>query len=765
MGKTCRIHPLCVPVLVSAFLFLPGLCVRAAQPAMNMPQHNPVFLNIIWHQHQPLYLDPAADELTGPWVRTHATKDYFDMASVVGKYPSIHCTINLTSSLILQLREYYVNRLAPFTDTRTNTFRTAAFLKKWKGKTDPWIDLALKPAEKYTPRDREKLLTASWNAFGMSDVQIARFPQYLALKRKAAKWGAASLDARQLRKVIFWFYAAHFDPDFLRGPVPMPDGSVCDLSDLVLEFAPSTFKLRRELKQEDVTRMVAEAVKVMINVLPAHQALAYDPATGKGQIEIITTPYYHPILPLIYDSDLAKACQPSDPMPPRFSFPADAEAQVAKSVAYYTSIFGRPPTGMWPAEGSVAQEVLPIFRRHGIEWVAGDVKVLEHSAPLGQENTTMFRFPAGGAEGISMVFRDTRLSDRIGFTYQDMEPDVAVKDFVDAILASARPDSTRDQLITVILDGENAWEWYRKDMDGKAFIHAFYQRLSEEYAAGRIITTTPGEFIRGNAARGIAAHPAEKQQAMTRLWPGSWINGNYDTWIGEAEENRAWSYLLKARTDLSASGVASPDPSSPEPKKGAKAWFAWKAWEEMYAAEGSDWFWWYGGDQAAPGGDRMFDAGFITHLNNVYAFAQKAGSSIANPGFPPIIAPDAASGGQGTMNRSSDEMQTVILECDAHAVAVPGAIFVAGNQPQIGSWSPNAVRLNDAGTAGDAKAGDGIWTITVQLPVGREVQYKYTNSGTPGQWVPGEEFPTRNRSITIGAYSPEPRRIRDIFGQ
>jgi alpha-amylase/alpha-mannosidase (GH57 family) len=728
----------------------------------------PVYLNIVWHQHQPLYLDPATDQLTGPWVRTHATKDYFDMAAMLAGYPDIHCTINLSSSLIMQLRDYYVARLGPYVNTKRNTFRADAFLKRWAGKTDPWIDLALKPAETFDSHDRDLLYRNPWNAFGVSDVQIARFPQYAALRRKLAGTpspGDSLFTVQELREIIFWFYCAEFDPDFLRGPVAMPDGSTCDLSDIVQETAPSVFRTRREVRQSDCTRMVMEAVKVMKNILPVHRKLAYDPSTGKGRIEIITTPYYHPILPLICDTDLARVCQPNDSLPSRFSFPQDADAQVAKSVALYREIFGRPPSGMWPGEGSVAQVVLPVLRRHGVTWTASDVKVLNKSTPPDQENTTMFRFPAGKGKGISMVFRDTRLSDRIGFTYQTMDPEVAAKDFVDAIRAHGAPEGSPDVLITVILDGENAWEWYRRDMDGKKFLHALYGMLSEEYRAKRIVTTTPSEFIRGNSARGITSHPPTKQRAMASLWPGSWINGNFDTWIGEPEENRAWEYLLRARSDLGSSGIPSPDPSSPAPRKGTKKWYAWKAWEEIYAAEGSDWFWWYGDDQTAPGGDEPFDRGYRTHLKNVYAFARLAGAGIVDPGFAPIVAPVKVPGGQGTMNRSSDEMQTVVFRCDARGVYVPSGVFIAGNHPHLGSWIPNTLAMRDDGTGGDDTAGDGIWTFKTELPVGTEIQYKYTNSGPPGQWVPGEEFASRNRTFTIGAYSPEPFIIRDIFGQ
>jgi hypothetical protein len=253
---------------------------------------------------------------------------------------------------------------------------------------------------------------------------------------------------------------------------------------------------------------------------------------------------------------------------------------------------------------------------------------------------------------------------------------------------------------------------------------------------------------------------------MRSLWPGSWINANYDTWIGEAEENTAWRYLLRAREDLGNSGLAQPDPRSPEPEQGTTAWNAFRAWEEMYAAEGSDWFWWYGDDQQAPGGDKPFDTAFISHLKDVYAFAAKAGATITSPGFPPIIQEgEGTSGGQGTMAQSTRETKSVLFTCDARSQKVARAIYIAGNQQVLGAWKPNMVRMYDDGTHGDRKAGDEVWSLDVSLPVGTLIQYKYTNSGEPGVWTPGEEFAGRNRSFTLSAGSPTPFVITDIFGK
>lgn len=610
------------------------------------PDRKPVYLNIIWHQHQPLYVNPETDQLSGPWVRTHATKDYFDMAAMLKGYPRVHCTINLTSSLLMQLQKYYVDRLGPFVDTKTNEMDVKGFLDRWRGKTDPWIDLMLKPAEDFDSTDIDFLYRNDWNAFGMSPVQMARFPEYLALRNKLASAPVKSRDvfsAQEMREIKFWFYLANFDPDFLTGAVTLPDGSVCDLRRFVERGADGNFVLKHPPTESDCHQVVVDAYKVISSVVPIHRALAYTPAHPSGQIEVITTPYCHPILPLLYDSDLARVCQPNDSLPPRFSYPQDAEAQVAKAVKMYRELFGVAPSGMWPGEGSVAQPILKILRKYGLVWTASDVKVLAHSLPAGVPNTTPYRFCAGPksdadcSASMALVFRDTELSDRIGFKYQEDEGEVAAEDFVQSILARAPGTHEPDVLVTVILDGENAWEWYRKDMDGKAFLHALYRKLSVLHDQHRLITTTTSEYLAGNAGRGVPAHPLQALPAMTSLWPGSWINANFDTWIGEREENLAWSYLLRVRRDLGTSGLKAPSPAAAVPKEGTKAWYCYKAWEAMYAAEGSDWFWWYGDDQTAPGGDKPFDTAFLTHLRNVYRFAAKAGATILWPGFAPII--------------------------------------------------------------------------------------------------------------------------------
>jgi alpha-amylase/alpha-mannosidase (GH57 family) len=728
-----------------------------------------LYLNIVWHQHQPLYLDPESDQLQGPWVRTHGTKDYYDMAAMVEKYPHIHFTVNLTSSLLFQLQKYYVQRLAPCVDVKKNYVDIKKYFSKYEGKTDPWIDLALKPTSQFDGKDLKYLLSNVWNAFGVSEIVITRFPEYKHLKDRYLQSGADGLSEQDLREIKFWFYLSSFDPDFIDQPQKLATGVKIDLTDILRKNADGTYTLKKKISEDECIRIVAETYKVLSAIVPIHKKLMYHPTKYKGQIEVLTTPYYHPILPLIYDSDLAKLCQPNDAMPSRFHFPRDAEAQVAKAVQGFKKTFGRKPIGMWPGEGSVAHDIISVFAHQGIQWLATDQKILERSKP--GNNPCYYPYAvypehdSSANEAVVLVFRETTLSDKIGFVYKNYEGEHAADDFVRSVLEYAPQQDEPDRLLTVILDGENAWEWYRYDHDGKDFQNALYRKLSSLYETRQVVTTTVTEYIQGNPYRGIPAHPIQMLPKIEWLWPGSWINANYDTWIGEDEENRAWEYLLIARKDLEASGILQPDPKKEPPKENTKSWYAYQAWESMYAAEGSDWFWWYGTDQNAPAGDKPFDLAYITHLRNIYKFANLAGGHMPKRNFKSIIG-ESSTGfvSQGTMAQSSEDLIKVLFQCDASGMYVRKSIFIAGNHENLGRWIPNKVKLYNDGTHGDGIADDNIWAIEIDLPIGAEIEYKYTNSGAEGSWNPGEEFSGMNRKVTIERTQNGKMILLDKFG-
>jgi alpha-amylase/alpha-mannosidase (GH57 family) len=351
-------------------------------------------------------------------------------------------------------------------------------------------------------------------------------------------------------------------------------------------------------------------------VIPIHRQLQ-----EQGQIEVSTTPFYHPILPLLVDTDRATIDRPGSTHPRRFAHPEDAEAQVRLAVESYRRWFGQFPAGMWPAEGAVSQFVVPLFARHGVRWLATDRGVLVRSGRWGYDvdNPDILCQPYRAEEedqAVSVFFRDTQLSDAIGFHYYgDADYEQAARNFVQAIKErfvrqvsdgpAAGSGEAEDRVLTVILDGENAWGAYRDD--ARPFLHALYGLLERE---AELETVTFNECLAGNPARGIVPHPVAEQTKVYDLFTGSWIDENgsvpgvdLGTWIGEDEENQGWALLGQARDFLDRAG-ATPETAP-------------AAFEALYIAEGSDWFWWFGADQDS-GNDDEFDDLFRTHLKNIY---------------------------------------------------------------------------------------------------------------------------------------------------
>ncbi len=347
--------------------------------------------------------------------------------------------------------------------------------------------------------------------------------------------------------------------------------------------------------------------RILAQVIAIHKELQ-----DRGQIEITTTPYAHPILPLIYDTNLALIGNPDAEMPQRFSYPNDAIAHLKRSVEIYEQHFGRKPRGLWPGEGAVAQEIVPLVARAGYQWMATGEPVLAQSLGLGsftrdnretvQEADALYRpyyvvDQKTGAK-VAVFFRDWTLSDKVGFTYSGMPGDKAAQDLINRlenIRARLKAEGAQGpHIVSIILDGENAWEYYEND--GKLFLNTLYRLLSESQT---IKTVTPSEYL--------AMFP--EQRTLEKLFPGAWFSPNYDTWIGEPEEKQAWNYLAQARYDLSKYDISKTRQASPE----AIA----QALDYMYLAEGSDWFWWYGSDQDS-GQDEYFDQGFRALLAKVY---------------------------------------------------------------------------------------------------------------------------------------------------
>lgn len=536
-----------------------------------------LYLAVLWHQHQPIYKDTAHPTQTGsyrqPWVRLHAIRDYYSMAALVAEHPNLHLTINLTPALLWQIEDYTEH-----------------------GATDRALDLTRKPAETLTGKEREAILSTFFDAHWHN--QIFPHPRYKEMF--AQRREGQTFTPQGLRDLQMWFNLVWFGQEFREGDVELVTGETVSVRRFVEQA--------RNFGQSDVEAMLAEQYKVMRAVIPLHRQLQ-----DQGQIEVATTPFYHPILPLLVDTDQATIDRPGASHPRRFAHPEDAEAQVHLAVEAYQRWFGRTPRGMWPAEGAVSQSVVSIFAHYGIEWIATDRGVLARSGRWGYDvdNPAVLCQPyraEAGETAVSVFFRDTQLSDAIGFHYYDY-PDYtqAARDFLGQIkerfARQLRDDA--DRVLTVVLDGENAWGAFRED--ARPFLHALYTLLEQDV---EIRTVTFAEYMAGNAKRGVAAHPVTAQTQVYDLFTASWIDENgsalgvdLGTWIGEGEENRGWELLAEARDALTQTR-ATPD-SHPA------------AYQSLYMAEGSDWFWWYGDDQDS-GSDDEFDDLFRTHLKHVY---------------------------------------------------------------------------------------------------------------------------------------------------
>jgi alpha-amylase/alpha-mannosidase (GH57 family) len=522
----------------------------------------PIYLAIIWHQHQPVYFkDPETGNYSKPWVRVHATKDYVDMAAILDDYPDIRATFNITPSLIRQLRDLEA------------------------GAKDLYWVLAEVPADQLDSEQKQFLLE---RFFDTNRRVIARFPRYQELldKRDAGQ----AYTTQDFLDLQILFNLAWLDPDWLE------EEPLASLVAKGLNFA-----------EDDKVILFAEHERLIAEVIPVHKRLL-----EAGQIEITMTPFAHPILPLLVSTDLARIAMPDVELPSvRFQYGADAVEQVRLGVELYEETWGISPKGMWPAEGAVAQEIITMVSTNGIKWMASDEGVLANSLGFTSftrdsndvvtEPDLLYRpYYVQGVRGdpVGMVFRDVLISDRVGFIYSGMPGQQAARDFINRIHAIRdkliESGAEGPHLVSAILDGENAWEYYEND--GKEFLHTMYQMLSDDPL---IKTVTPSEFL----------EIAPEQPMIDRLWAGSWINHDFSTWIGEEEENVAWEYLVETRDFLQMYIVGRRQPPNPEALEEATLL--------MYIAEGSDWFWWYGDDQDS-GDDESFDRQFRDTLKQVY---------------------------------------------------------------------------------------------------------------------------------------------------
>ena len=318
----------------------------------------------------------------------------------------------------------------------------------------------------------------------------------------------------------------------------------------------------------------------------------YRQAAARGQIEVSTSPFYHPILPLLCDSNIADVAHPYVALPAQFAYPNDASAQMSEAKSYLQRAIGSVVNGLWPPEGAVSDQVLARAAEAGFLWTATDDSVLQQT--LGHDLTPEDKYRPylwqQGERKIQVLFRDHRLCDLIGLVYARMDAEEAADHFVGELYKACDGmlRAGQDATIPIILDGENAWEHYVEN--GRPFLRALYRRIAADPQLEAVTMTAALE----------EATPGRLQ----RIFPGSWIDGNFDIWIGAEEDNKAWELLRAARRRFDESSSATPGDRS-------------LAWEELMIAEGSDWCWWYGPEHSADSRGE-FDNLFRNHLANVY---------------------------------------------------------------------------------------------------------------------------------------------------
>jgi alpha-amylase/alpha-mannosidase (GH57 family) len=522
---------------------------------------SPLRVFFLWHLHQPWYAPFDGGPAPLPWVRLHALKDYAVLPALFSANPAVPHAVNLVPGLLDQ-----VAMLAG-------------------GASDAFLEVAKTPVSEWDARARRYALE---NFFSVNDRVLARFPRFVDLKNRADL--GTPFEERDFRDLVVLFHLAWSSPELLKDP-------------LLVQLR----KRGNGFSESEKDALLARQTAALSEVIPAWKA-----AFAGGNVEAATSPYHHPILPLLADSDVARQSLPDAPLPARrFSHPDDARSQIAFGLATFERHFGFRPRGMWPPEGALSEAALALLGEAGVSWVATDEALLFQSPPVsrrsfgeGDRARLLFRpWKLAGVGQPAIFFRDRVLSDRIGFSYATWDAKDAAADFLARLLSirAAAPDA--ELAVPVILDGENAWETYPDN--GEPFLLALASAL-----AGRddVRVVTPSQ-----ALAEIPAAPLEG------LVAGSWVNGTLATWIGSPAKNRAWTLLGSAREALAGFVAAAPVVAPAEVLAGrADAPAAAKA--ALFAAEASDWFWWFGDDHTSAH-DPVFDELFRRHLASAYRAA------------------------------------------------------------------------------------------------------------------------------------------------
>jgi alpha-amylase/alpha-mannosidase (GH57 family) len=487
-----------------------------------------ILVSFLWHMHQPFYKDLVRQSYVMPWAYLHGIKDYYGMAALAGEFPDVRQTFNLVPSLLVQLEEYAAGKAE-----------------------DPSFDLAFKPIDELTSKERSLIIERFFP--GPVRTMLQPFQRYFELyERRSDASRHHTFSDQDIRDIQVWWTLSWFDQD--RRP-----------KDLV--------KKGKDFSEADKQALRAQVVKLIGEIIPTYRRMQ-----DQGIIEISTTPFYHPILPILIDSHV------DGHVPVDVQFPYDAREQLARAQSFMNDRFGKVPRGLWPSEGSVSSDTALLAASVGFQWMATDEGILAKSGvDLNWDNRRRLYHPyRRGA--MTVFFRDRTLSDLIGFQYMHATASESATDLIRRI--KDVPDGSH---VLIALDGENPWDYYPKS--GRDFLRRVYTGIQKDRGLEAVTLSEALEKI-----------PAER---LDWLAPGSWANANFSIWIGHPEDHQAWYWIVRAREALMA-------------RKSEVADEQWNlAYEELLIAEGSDWMWWFGNDFSSDN-DAIFDALFRQHIGNIF---------------------------------------------------------------------------------------------------------------------------------------------------
>ena len=508
---------------------------------------NKTYLSILWHQHQPAYGLTGERVLAMPWVRLHAIKDYVGMALLARARPDFHHTINLVPVLLEQIEGYADGRLS-----------------------DRDLELLRLPAGDLSERDAMLVLDRLFRANPDTMIRpVARYKELYDRRRvgtATARQALVDFGVADLRDLQVWSVLAWFHPLVVR-----------EHGELKALIAKG-----QGFSEDDKEALLAAQQEVIAGVLPLHRELA-----DAGVVELTTSPRYHPVFPLLCDPSVGAG--------------DDVEVQLADAVASHTARFGSAPRGLWPPEGAVCPATAEMAARLGFEWMASDEGVLAASTglkagdrPGARRLYGAYDVACGEGAKLRMIFRDRRLSDRVGFHYPHVAGGAAAaQDLLAQLHALPLDECAGPPLVSIIMDGENAWEFYQGQ--GVEFLSEFYRLACEDES---IEPVTVSEYLDRFGSIG----------RIERLHRGSWIGADLGMWVGRDEQDAAWDLLKLARASVETASATLPEAGRREAR------------DCLHRAEGSDWFWWYG-RRAAHGDPAEFDALFRGHLRRACELA------------------------------------------------------------------------------------------------------------------------------------------------